>query len=248
MTRGYVPRVARWARGVTSGCQMSEGNSLSGIRDAMSRSVSRRTALKFMGGGLIASIAAACGVSATPSPATQAPTAPPPRRRRRPPRLPRQVPQRPPRRQARRLPRRQPALPRPPRHRARRLPRRRRALPRLPPPRVPQPQRAARRRRPPRAPSRSPTLASPTTSTPRWRGRTTSSRSFGVHEGLVAWNADWTDFVPALATSWSANADATEWTFNLRTGVTFRTGRRSTRIPPRRRCSITTQPRRTGAS
>jgi peptide/nickel transport system substrate-binding protein len=45
-----------------------------------------------------------------------------------------------------------------------------------------------------------------------------------VHEGLVAWNGDWSDFVPALATSWSSNADATEWTFNLRSGITFHDG------------------------
>jgi len=46
----------------------------------------------------------------------------------------------------------------------------------------------------------------------------------GVYEGLVAWNDDFSQLVPSLATSWSSNADATEWTFNLRDGVTFHDG------------------------
>jgi peptide/nickel transport system substrate-binding protein len=45
-----------------------------------------------------------------------------------------------------------------------------------------------------------------------------------VYEGLVQWNEDWSDFEPALATSWESNADATEWTFTLREGVTFHDG------------------------
>jgi len=45
-----------------------------------------------------------------------------------------------------------------------------------------------------------------------------------VYEGLVAWNNSWSSFVPALATSWSSNADASEWTFHLRKGVKFHDG------------------------
>ena len=37
----------------------------------------------------------------------------------------------------------------------------------------------------------------------------------GVYEGLVAWNEDFSDLVPSLATEWSSNDDATEWTFKL---------------------------------
>ena len=46
----------------------------------------------------------------------------------------------------------------------------------------------------------------------------------GVYEGLVAWNDDFTELVPSLATEWSSNADATEWTFKLRDDVFFHDG------------------------
>jgi ABC-type transport system substrate-binding protein len=45
-----------------------------------------------------------------------------------------------------------------------------------------------------------------------------------VYEGLLGWNDDYSALVPELATEWSSNADATEWTFKLREGVTFHDG------------------------
>lgn len=42
-----------------------------------------------------------------------------------------------------------------------------------------------------------------------------------VYDGLVEWNEDYTELVPALAVSWEVNDDASEWTFQLREGVTF---------------------------
>lgn len=45
-----------------------------------------------------------------------------------------------------------------------------------------------------------------------------------VYDGLLQWNAVESQLMPALATSWSSNANATEWTFNLRPGVTFQDG------------------------
>jgi peptide/nickel transport system substrate-binding protein len=43
-------------------------------------------------------------------------------------------------------------------------------------------------------------------------------------EGLLAYEIAGTAVVPALAAEYSANDDATEWTFNLREGVTFHDG------------------------
>jgi peptide/nickel transport system substrate-binding protein len=45
-----------------------------------------------------------------------------------------------------------------------------------------------------------------------------------VYDGLMEWNDDYSDLAPALATSWKANDDATEWTLQLRDGVTFHDG------------------------
>ena len=45
-----------------------------------------------------------------------------------------------------------------------------------------------------------------------------------VYDGLLQWNASQSQLVAALATSWSANANATEWTFKLRPDVTFQDG------------------------
>jgi peptide/nickel transport system substrate-binding protein len=45
-----------------------------------------------------------------------------------------------------------------------------------------------------------------------------------VYEGLIGWNDDYSALVPELATEWSSNEDATEWTFKLREGVTFHDG------------------------
>ena len=47
----------------------------------------------------------------------------------------------------------------------------------------------------------------------------------GPFEGLIRLKSGTTDvYVPLLATSWEANADASVWTFHLREGVTFHDG------------------------
>jgi|GEM_PF-1859229 len=45
-----------------------------------------------------------------------------------------------------------------------------------------------------------------------------------VYDGLLEWNEDYSELSPALATDWTANQDATVWTFKLRSGVTFHDG------------------------
>jgi peptide/nickel transport system substrate-binding protein len=45
-----------------------------------------------------------------------------------------------------------------------------------------------------------------------------------IGEGLTRWKKDTLEVEPALATSWSANADATVWTFKLRHGVKWHDG------------------------
>jgi ABC-type transport system substrate-binding protein len=45
-----------------------------------------------------------------------------------------------------------------------------------------------------------------------------------VNESLLAYEIGGTAVVPSLAESYEANADLTEWTFNLRSGVTFHDG------------------------
>ncbi len=45
-----------------------------------------------------------------------------------------------------------------------------------------------------------------------------------IAERLIDFAPGGADLVPALATSWSANDDATVWTFNLRQGVSFHDG------------------------
>jgi peptide/nickel transport system substrate-binding protein len=45
-----------------------------------------------------------------------------------------------------------------------------------------------------------------------------------VYDGLVEWDANYENLVPGLAESWQSNADATQWTFKLRSGVTFHDG------------------------
>ncbi len=45
-----------------------------------------------------------------------------------------------------------------------------------------------------------------------------------IFDGLLAFAPGTTDVVPALATAWEANEDATQWTFTLREGVTFSDG------------------------
>ena len=45
-----------------------------------------------------------------------------------------------------------------------------------------------------------------------------------VYDGLLQWNTAESQLVPGLATSWSSNSTATEWTFNLRPDVTFQDG------------------------
>lgn len=41
---------------------------------------------------------------------------------------------------------------------------------------------------------------------------------------LVSWNDDFSEIVPQLATNWTANTEATEWTFELRQGVKWHDG------------------------
>ena len=45
-----------------------------------------------------------------------------------------------------------------------------------------------------------------------------------IGEGLTRWKKDTLEVEPALATSWSANPDATVWTFKLRPGVKWHDG------------------------
>ncbi|HZV74074.1 MAG TPA: ABC transporter substrate-binding protein [Conexibacter sp.] len=45
-----------------------------------------------------------------------------------------------------------------------------------------------------------------------------------AYDGLTNWSQDPTRLAAGLATSWQSNADATEWTFTLRDGVTFHDG------------------------
>lgn len=45
-----------------------------------------------------------------------------------------------------------------------------------------------------------------------------------VYDGLAVFDADYVEMVPALATAWTSNDDATVWTFQLREGVTFHDG------------------------
>ncbi|RVX43942.1 peptide/nickel transport system substrate-binding protein [Nonomuraea polychroma] len=46
-----------------------------------------------------------------------------------------------------------------------------------------------------------------------------------LYETLTLWNPVTKKAIPRLATSWRASADGRTWTFNLRPGVTFHTGR-----------------------
>ncbi len=45
-----------------------------------------------------------------------------------------------------------------------------------------------------------------------------------IYDTLVGFKDGTTDLAPALATSWSSNANATQWTFKLRPGVKFHDG------------------------
>ena len=45
-----------------------------------------------------------------------------------------------------------------------------------------------------------------------------------VYDALLGFEFGGTKTIPALAESWEANADLTEWTFHLREGVTFHNG------------------------
>jgi ABC-type transport system substrate-binding protein len=45
-----------------------------------------------------------------------------------------------------------------------------------------------------------------------------------IGEALLAFEVGGTDVIPSLAETWEANEDLTEWTFNLRPGVTFHDG------------------------
>jgi peptide/nickel transport system substrate-binding protein len=50
------------------------------------------------------------------------------------------------------------------------------------------------------------------------------SITHNVYDGLVAFDDDYSQLVPALATRWEVSDDAREWTFTLRDGVTFHDG------------------------
>jgi peptide/nickel transport system substrate-binding protein len=52
-------------------------------------------------------------------------------------------------------------------------------------------------------------------------GRTWLSK---IWSPLISWNEDMSDLTPQLATEWSANEDATVWTFKLREGVLWHDG------------------------
>jgi peptide/nickel transport system substrate-binding protein len=58
----------------------------------------------------------------------------------------------------------------------------------------------------------------------RATGVTTYTINQNVYEGLTMWDQDKAAPVPALAMAWSANEDATVWTFKLRPGVRFHDG------------------------
>jgi ABC-type transport system substrate-binding protein len=45
-----------------------------------------------------------------------------------------------------------------------------------------------------------------------------------VYDSLLGFAFGGTETIPALAETWEANADLTEWTFHLREGVTFHNG------------------------
>lgn len=45
-----------------------------------------------------------------------------------------------------------------------------------------------------------------------------------VYEGLVAFNEDYSELVPAVASEWESSEDAREWVFTLRDGVQFHDG------------------------
>jgi ABC-type transport system substrate-binding protein len=45
-----------------------------------------------------------------------------------------------------------------------------------------------------------------------------------IYDGLARYNTSYNTMEPRLATSWTANATATEWVFNLRPNVTFQDG------------------------
>ena len=66
----------------------------------------------------------------------------------------------------------------------------------------------------------------PTTLDPAWTYETLGEAiETNIYEGLVWYNKDKTDeFVPLLATNWNSNQSGSEWTFNIREGVTFHAG------------------------
>jgi ABC-type transport system substrate-binding protein len=61
-----------------------------------------------------------------------------------------------------------------------------------------------------------------------WCGDETDGETFRaclqIYDSLLAYEFGGTQPVPALAESWEASTDATEWTFTLREGVTFHNG------------------------
>jgi ABC-type transport system substrate-binding protein len=66
----------------------------------------------------------------------------------------------------------------------------------------------------------------PETMDPAWTYETAGGGvQDNIYEGMIWFNREKTDeFVPMLATDWGPNEDGTEWTFNVREGVTFHQG------------------------
>jgi peptide/nickel transport system substrate-binding protein len=166
---------------------MSDERAFASFKEAVARTVSRRTALKVFGTGAVASLLAACGAQATSAPATTAPTSAPAS-----------------------SPGGGTATATPAQSAASAAPTATTAV------------------SAPAAPTGTITLANPNEPNFIDPAQALENYEFSVlrntYEGLVAWNSDWTDFVPALATSWESNADATVWTFHLRQGITFHDG------------------------
>jgi len=69
-------------------------------------------------------------------------------------------------------------------------------------------------------------IGEPETLDPAWTYETAGSAvETNIYEGMIWFNREKTDeFVPLLATSYEANEAGTEWTFNIREGVTFHEG------------------------
>lgn len=66
--------------------------------------------------------------------------------------------------------------------------------------------------------------ADPVTLDPSLAFGSAVSITHNIYDGLVSFNDDYSELVPALATKWDVSDDAREWTFTLRQGVKFQDG------------------------